>query len=267
MAREDDRTSAPTPDARDLRVLTWNVDGLSESQLGERMETLCLEITIGGDLEAAAAGRPTPPMPHVIALQEVVRVAHLAYFAPHLSAAGFSLWPGGPPEGREYYEVLAVRAPWALERCERRPFADSPLARAGTIATLRHAESEQRLVVITGHLESLRSGSDARLAQAREIASWMAAEPSPAIFAGDTNLRDAEWKSIEPELGLRDAFVELGSPKACRATWYPEDDRRTGFRFDRMWLCGSVSAQSMRLRRCRGSSDHAGVETALRLDA
>src|SRR5690606_25979780 len=105
-------------------------------------------------------------------LQEVVRVAHRAYFQPHLSAAGFTLWPHGTPDEREYYEVLAVRAPWTFERCERRAFTESPLARAGTIATLRHAQTEQRFVVITGHLESLRSGEGARLEQAREIASW-----------------------------------------------------------------------------------------------
>lgn len=251
-------------DPQDLRVLTWNVDGLNESQLGERMERLCLEILVGGDLARAAAGAPTPPMPHVLALQEVVRVAHRAYLGPHLSAAGYSLWPDAPLVDREYYEVLAVRAPWTFERCERRPFEDSPLARACTIATLRHGASEQRVTVMTGHLESLRNGSDARLSQAREIASWMQGEPHPAIFAGDTNLRDAEWEAIEGELGVRDVFVELGSPRSARVTWRPENGR-AGFRFDRVWTTGDITARTIALRSSPRNSDHAGVESVLRL--
>lgn len=250
-------------DQRDVRILTWNVDGLDEAQLGERMERICLEILVGGDLARAAAGAPTPPMPHVIALQEVVRVAHRAYFGPHLSAAGYSLWPEVPPSDREHYELLAVRTPWTIERAERRPFAESPLAREGTIASLSHRGEGPRRTVITGHLESLRNGGDARLAQAREIAGWMRGESGPAIFAGDTNLRDAEWQAIAGELGVRDVFEELGSPGPARVTWRPESDRRGGLRFDRVWVAGAITARSIRLRSSPGSSDHAGVEALL----
>ncbi|UJR83243.1 endonuclease/exonuclease/phosphatase family protein [Sandaracinus amylolyticus] len=246
----------------ELRLLTWNVDGLNESQLGERMERLCLEILIGGDLARAASGAPTAPMPHVLALQEVVRVAHRGYFAPHLAAAGFTIWPEAPID-REHYEVIAARAPWTIERCERRPFADSALARAGTIATLRHAPSDRRVVVITAHMESLRSGSESRLAQAREIATWMRDAPEGAIFAGDTNLRESEWDVVASELGVRDVFLELGAPKSARVTWRPENDRRAGFRFDRVWTAGAIDARSMRLRSVPRASDHAGVEVSL----
>lgn len=248
----------------ELRLLTWNVDGLNESQLGERMERLCLEIMIGGDLARAAAGHATAPMPHVLLLQEVVRVAHRAYFGPHLGAAGFTVWPDAPIPDREHYELVAVRAPWILENCERRPFTESPLARAGTLATIRHASSGRRALVITGHLESLRSGHDARLAQAREIAGWMREAGLPAAFAGDTNLREAEWQALEPELAdLRDAFVALGSPKRARVTWRPEGEARAGFRFDRVWTTGSIEPREMKLRSVPRASDHAGVEVAL----
>lgn len=256
----------PTPhdDPRELRVLTWNVNGLDETQLGERTERLCLEILVGGDLARAAAGAPLAPMPHVLALQEVVRVSHRAVLAPHLAAAGYALWPEAPLPDREHYEMLAVRAPWTIERCERRPFGESPLARAGTIATLRRAGAEERLTVITGHLESLRNGSDARIAQAREIAGWLRDAGGPAVFAGDTNLRDAEWQAVEHELGVRDVFVALGSPKTARVTWRPENDRRAGFRFDRVWIAGALEARGIRLRSSPRNSDHAGVEAVLR---
>jgi hypothetical protein len=267
-----------TGPARELRVLTWNVDGLNESQLGQRTERLCLEMLVGGDLARAAAGAPMPPMPHVLALQEVVRVAHRAYLAPHLAAAGFTLWPPAPLEEREHYELIAVRPPWRLERCERRPLSDSPLARECTLATLRHdapgdvpgdapgggAASAAPVTVMTAHMESLRSGSGSRLAQAREIAAWMRAADGPAIFAGDTNLRDTEWESLEGALGVRDAFLELGAPASARVTWRPEHGGG-GFRFDRVWLAGRVTPRSIALRRSPRDSDHAGVEVALSL--
>src|SRR5690606_11792580 len=148
-------------------------------------------------------------------------------------------------------------------RCERRPFAESPLARAGTLATLRHAVSGRRLLVITGHLDSLRSGHDARLAQAREIAGWMREAEVPAVFAGDTNLRDAEWQELEPAVAVRDAFEALGSRRRSRVTWRPEGEARAGYRFDRVWTTGAIEARELRLRSVARASDHAGVEVVL----
>ena len=59
-----------------MRVLTWNVDGLDHKRIGARMEKLCVEIFLGGDLRAALEGRPVPPMPEVIGFQEMTRHAH-----------------------------------------------------------------------------------------------------------------------------------------------------------------------------------------------
>jgi len=248
-----------------LRVLSWNTDGLNETRLGQRMEKLCLEILIGGDLAGALAGEPTPPMPDVVALQEVVRVAQRGYFAPHFGAAGFTLWPDGPPGDGEYWELLAVRPPWIVERAERRPFADSPLGRACTVARLRRGESKRRVTVMTAHMESLRSGREPRLSQTREIDAWMRAERGPVVFAGDTNLRDREWAEVKGELALRDAFVEAGEPASARFTWRPDEESR-GFRFDRLCLAGGLRTVSFRSRSCPRGSDHEGVEATLGFD-
>ncbi|HJL17984.1 MAG TPA: endonuclease/exonuclease/phosphatase family protein [Sandaracinaceae bacterium LLY-WYZ-13_1] len=247
-----------------LDLVTWNVDGLNESRLGQRMERLCLEILVGGDLKAALAGAPTPPMPHVVALQEVVHVAYRGYFAPHFAAAGYRLWPTRAPAESEYWELLAVRPPWTLVHAERRPFAHSPLGRAGTVAELVHGASGARATVITGHLESLRSGAEARVDQAREIAGWLREADGPAVFAGDTNLREREARTLaEPP---RDAFVEAGSPATERDTWHPDaEEGGPGFRFDRVWLAGPIHVRRLRLRRSR-ASDHHGVEVRLAID-
>lgn len=245
-----------------LRVLTWNVDGLNESRLGQRMEQVCLEVLVGGDLRAAIEGRPTPPMPGVIVLQEVVHVGHRGYFAPHLSAAGFTMWPTAAPADTEHYELLAVGPRWSIEACERRPFDHSPLGRACTVASIRQRASGRRLTVLTAHMESLRSGKDARLDQARQIDAWMRAADGPAIFAGDTNLRASEWRALARGVGFRDAFEVLGSPADARVTWRPED-AEVGFRFDRVWLAGPVEARELKVRERPTVSDHAAVEATL----
>lgn len=247
-----------------LRALTWNVEGLNESRLGQRMEKICLEILVGGDLAAAVAGAPTPPMPHVVALQEVVRVAHRGYFAPHFGAAGYTVWPENPPGDSEYYELLAVRPPWQLTQCERQPFDVSPLGRTCTRATIRHSGSERTVTVLTAHLESLRSGHEPRLAQVAQIDAWMRGAEGPAVFAGDTNLRDAEWDVVAPELALRDAFEEAGAPTRSRVTWRPPEGEG-GFRFDRVWLAGPIRVRAFGLRHCPRSTDHEGVEVSLTL--
>ncbi len=246
------------PAERSLRVLTWNAEGLNETQLGQRTERLCLEILIGGDLAAAMAGKPTPPMPHVIALQEVVRIAHRGYFAPHFGSAGYTLWPDGPPGESDHYELISERPPWRIEHVERRPFEDSPLGRACTIARLVHADSGERVTFMTAHLESLKSGREPRIAQCLDIDRWMRGEER-AVFAGDTNLRESEWEIVRDEVSMRDAFVEAGSPPSARVTWRPEDDAR-GFRFDRIWFAGALGVRDFRRRSCARASDHDGVE-------
>lgn len=240
-----------------LRVLTWNVDGLNTTRLGARMEKICLEILIGGDLRAAMEGRPVPPPPHVVALQEVVHIAQRGYFAKHFAAAGFSFYPEDRPGISEYWEMIAVRAPWRIVHAERAPFDYSPLGRALTRLELAH-EDGREITVLTAHMESLRSGHGPRLAQAAEIDAAM--KGRDAVFMGDTNLRESETRELS--LSLRDAFEELGRPKRAAHTWWPEESDR-GFRFDRVWLSGALRATALKTRRRTKLSDHAALEATL----
>ena len=77
----------PMDDARSLRVLTWNVEGLETTRLDSRAERICHELLLGMDVKQALAGEPSPPMPEVICLQEVVPRVHVAKLRPHLGAA------------------------------------------------------------------------------------------------------------------------------------------------------------------------------------
>lgn len=237
-----------------MRALTWNVDGVDHKRVGARMEKLCVEIFLGGDLRAALEGRPLPPMPEVLAFQEMTRHAHGA-LKQHLRAAGFSSFPTEPLEDREDYLMLAVRPPFSLLSCEHRPFSDSPLRRGCLVAEL---DGPIRCRFLTAHMESLRSGREARIAQAREIDRWLH-EGTPAIFGGDTNLRQGEWAEIAKGFRARDAFHLAGEPRKHAATWWPEGGP-PGYRFDRFWMTDDWRLDDFRRRHVRGASDHAGVE-------
>ncbi|KXZ52837.1 hypothetical protein GPECTOR_8g220 [Gonium pectorale] len=66
---------------------------------------------------------------------------------------------------------------------------------------------------------------------------------SPLLLAGDTNMRDQE-DSVPGELGLRDAWLEAGSPPGARWTWdthvnrYYQNGHRYTARYDRILYRG-----------------------------
>jgi endonuclease/exonuclease/phosphatase family metal-dependent hydrolase len=194
-------------------LVTWNVAGLSEPALDERTEAQCLFLLL------------SEPTPHVIALQEVVRRTWFAHWRPHLSAAGFRVFPADPTDtDSEYFTVLAVRDASATGGLG--PFAPSRMGR--------------RLVVVesggwtfcTAHFESERAGREHRVAQASAVAALLHRSPGPAVFAGDTNLRAEEEPRVEGLAALTDAWDGAGRPASGRATWR---GARASARYDRIW--------------------------------
>lgn len=247
----------------ELRVLSWNVNGLETSRLDSRMERLATEVLLGVRLQDALAGH-SRPMPDVVCLQEVVKRAQLAKIGPHFTAAGFVMHPPQPARDDGDYSLIALRPPWRLEQVETRELEESPLGRTLIEAQLAH-EDGTRVSVLTAHLESLRSGSEARVAQCLEIDGRLRSSPHPALFAGDTNLRADEWSRARTAGALmKDAFELAGEPRLHRHTWWPEGSER-GFRFDRIWLDAQHGWQvELTTRRRDTLSDHAAIEALLR---
>lgn len=246
-----------------LRVLTWNLNGLDTARLDQRMERACMELVLGMDLRDAMAGRSGPPTPDVLCLQEVVRRVQLAKLRPHLTAAGFTLYPETPPREDGDYVLVAVRAPWRIVQGSWTRFEESPLARGWLELTIEHDGARAR--VLTAHMESLRSGKEPRIAQALELDARLRADDTPAVFAGDTNLRaDEVERATEAGFTSKDAFVLAGSPRAHRYTWWPEESER-GMRFDRIWLDPTTpfSVDELRTRRRDTVSDHAALEARI----
>lgn len=222
-------------------VVSWNLNGLDTEALGARWEAALQDILLGARIEAIAAGAASRAPPHVLLLQEVTTVGFHAHLKPHLRAAGYRFFPESPPD-RNYWELIAFRAPlvWLEGRSEplwktqfgrwmhtaRLSFDPTPEASA--------ALPQRELRVSTAHFDSgpEPGAALARKAQARDICGTL---EGPALFAGDTNLRDREWAEVEKGLEeVTDVWAAAGSDPDARFTWFGHQKKA---RFDRAW-CG-----------------------------
>jgi len=207
-------------------VLSWNLFGLEDAHLDVRTEAALFIALLGGRPEdVLLAGKPPPP-PDIVLFQEVVERTFHAHLRPHLTAAGYTIVPS-QPRPREYFEVVAVRPPFVvtghaihtLDSGQGRELVEVTAERDG-----------QSWLVMTAHLESLRSGSRLRMGQARFVLDRLRAHDGPGVFGGDTNLRVEE----ADQLGvLPDAWEACGAKAAERWTWVREHGRRA--RYDRIW--------------------------------
>lgn len=240
-----------------MELVTWNLDGLEPRKLDERTEAACLETLLA----------PEGP-PDVVVLQEVVQRSLMAHLRHHFGHAGYSLMR--QPADSEYYCVIFSRLPVKAARAHRFP---------GTIMgrALLAVEVDVGGVVWrigTAHLESLREGGKQRVKQANHVARWLRGWSGPAVFAGDTNLRDSELKKIDTT-DVVDAWEAMGRPSDSAYTWDLKrnvnlpvrGDRPPRFRFDRVW-CKGCTPSALRLTGETVTngvmpSDHFGIRVSL----
>lgn len=238
-----------------LRLVTWNLDGLEDRHLDVRTEAACLALLL----------RPAPP--DVVLLQEVVPRSFLAHLRPHFAHAGYAIVPSQPPE-REYFVAAMIRDGSRVKTAWRAPFRGSRMGRELLGVQLAHEGREW--LVCTAHLESLKPSREERRAQLATVAAALAAHAGPAVFAGDTNLRDEELPGVPGIDGIVDAAVLAGRPAA---TWFPRKGASRGMRFDRVLLDARTPWRPAPLRllgeepvdeadRMR-ISDHLGIEVVL----
>lgn len=223
----------------DRVVVSWNVAGL-HAGADERAEAQCLAVLL------------SEPMPHVVALQEVVRRTWFGHWRPHLAAAGFRVAGDPTATDSEYFCVLAVRGPLEVVAW---PFAPSRMGRRCTVAR------SGGWTFATAHLESERAGADLRIAQAAAVAGALRAEPGPAAFVGDTNLRAEEEARVDGLGEVTDAWVAAGRPAAAAVTWR---GGRASARFDRVWCNGAAGVAAVdTLPTDPALSDHAALRARL----
>lgn len=238
-----------------MQLVSWNLNGLEDGHLDERTEAAMFQILLGAPIEKAMVAGFKPNMPDIIVLQEVVERSFHAHIKKHLKMAGFHLFPDAPTE-RSYFEIIASRE--AFEETQYQKFSWTNQGRGLSIGKL-----ESGLTIMTAHMESQKPGSLMRIDQAKEILTIMP-EHSPCIFAGDTNLREEEWSSIEKG-EVTDAWEVTGSPKAHKVTW---QNKVYKARYDRVWTQGLTidsfkTFGSNRIKTIKeSSSDHKALRVS-----
>jgi endonuclease/exonuclease/phosphatase family metal-dependent hydrolase len=204
-----------------LNVVSWNLNGLDVDGLDRRME-------------AAAHGLlMRQPHPEVLLFQEVVDRGLHAHLRRHLGAVGYGM-AQQPPTG-SYYVAAFVRAPAVLTEAAFYPLGGR-LGRGMLVLDLTYSGQAWR--VGTAHFESGPREGDVRIAQTTRVLDVLGEHSGPALFAGDTNLRDRELKDRIAARGWSDAWLTSGGAAEHAGTWAPARgvSPMRLFRFDRAWV-------------------------------
>ena len=205
-----------------MKLVSWNINGLEDRELDVRTESALFQLLLGAPIEKAVLPGFKPNSPDIVLLQEVVERSFFAHVKPHLEAAGFTVYPAKPTES-SYFEVIGVKS-----KILDASFIKFPWSDYGRGLTEVKVEG---LTIMTAHMESMKPGAKQRVDQGQFIIDRMQ-ERGPCIFAGDTNLRKAEWAEINKGY-VDDAWEYVGSVKKQRTTWKLNNYRA---RYDRAWV-------------------------------
>ncbi len=224
-----------------MRLVTWNLNGLEDANIDDRTEAAVFTMILGARLDQLHAGTAAESPPDVIVLQEVTKRMLAASISRHLPAGGYSVIPIDAPD-REVFEVLAFRNTVSFVDYNLVPLVASNYGRLlHTLDLTTEIAPANRvpLRILTAHFDSGTDGTKIRTAQLRQVA---AAATSAAVFAGDANLRKAEWEAVQPNVSIRDAWEVLGRPADTRVTWVRDEYKA---RFDRVFVGSAVRPTAM----------------------
>ena len=241
-----------------MKLISWNLNGLEDAYLDERTEAAMFQMLLGAPIEKAMMEGFKPNSPDIIVLQEVVERTFHAHIKPHLTAAGFHIYAGSSAE-RSYFEIIASRFPFKSKHYQKFSWSDQGRG-------LSMVQLENNLSILTAHMESQKPGSSMRIDQAAEILDLMP-KNSPCIFAGDTNLRKAEWQALETG-DIIDAWEAQNSPKKYKVTWRNKSYKA---RYDRAWLHNltpvnfEIFGENKIMGVNQASSDHSALRVEFKL--
>jgi endonuclease/exonuclease/phosphatase family metal-dependent hydrolase len=246
-------------------VLTWNLNGLDDTKLDERTEAAVFISVTGYTVRQLANGKKPHHAPDVLMFQEVTERTFEAHLNTHLPRGGYTLYPATPPE-RETFEVIAVRKPAQIIRAQTVPLERSLYGRNLTIVDVDGVPGMTAPIrLLTAHFDSGVEEGPVRVAAAKQVAAAM---NERSLFAGDTNMRNAEWDQVADGLGLVDAWEAVGSPDDLKRTWRMFE---RGARFDRIWLGAGLHAVDIHGLGTKplsglpqGPSDHIGLLVDIR---
>jgi endonuclease/exonuclease/phosphatase family metal-dependent hydrolase len=221
-----------------VRFLTWNLNGLDEDHIDERMEAAVFTSILGARLDQLEAGAAGSLPPDVMVFQEVTRRTFQSQLAKHLPAGGYQIRPSEAVD-RETFEVIAYRAPLIMRAYDAQALVASQYSRFLHIADFDQGDG-QSIRILTGHFDSGSDSGKIRNAQLRQVNSLLGER---GVFGGDANLRKAEWVDAKQRLVMRDAWEVLGEPADTKVTWRRDDYKA---RFDRVFVSEAITPISMR---------------------
>ncbi|XP_043921684.1 tyrosyl-DNA phosphodiesterase 2 isoform X2 [Protopterus annectens] len=197
----NDKASEEDKDNSQLTLVTWNIDGLDESNLIERARGVCSYLALYS--------------PDVVFLQEVIP-PYLIYLQKR--AVSYNIIPGND---YGYFTVIMLKKSRVkLLKQEITHFPTTSMMRNLLSVHVRVGGSD--LCLMTSHLESTRGQAKERLTQLNTLFHKMKEVPesSVVIYGGDTNLRDQEVTKVGGlPAGVVDVWEFLGKPEHCRYTW------------------------------------------------
>ncbi|KAG8442316.1 hypothetical protein GDO86_011203 [Hymenochirus boettgeri] len=170
---ENNPTTLNTKDESHFSFLTWNIDGLDQSNLSERARGVCSYLALYS--------------PDVVFLQEVIP-PYYEYLKKR--AVSYTIIAGN--EDGYFTAMMLKKSRVKLIAQRIVPYPSTAMLRNLLVADV--SISGNNVCLMTSHLESTKSHSKERLNQMDVVIKTILDAPpsSTVIFGGDTNLRDQE---------------------------------------------------------------------------
>lgn len=223
---EDSPASTRKPSEEDdkkLSLISWNVDGLDTDNLAERARGLCSYLVLYS--------------PDVVFLQELIP-PYVEYLKKR--AVSYLIIEGG--EIGYFTGMMLKKSRVKLMESNIVPYPTTQMMRNLLIAQVTFRE--QKLCLMTSHLESCKGHAGERMKQLQVVMQRMreAPEDVTVLFGGDTNLRDTEVVKVGLPSTVYDVWEHLGKAEHCRYTWDTKANTNkkvpyiSRCRFDRIYL-------------------------------
>jgi len=260
---------------QDLRILSWNVDGLGEEATKRAKKIVSTILSLS-------------PLPHVVCLQEITEETH-GLFEQGLRGS----YACHSQLSQEVYENGYFTTMYCLNEAIKthavRRIAFSCGSNMGRdvlsidVALVNSSKGNNNnsnnnnndnnddhsfpATIMTTHLESLKQNRYLRTAQFRELHALMTREAKknrrPVVLCGDLNIRDEEVAEVDPSLLLEDAYlkyVDVSRSKQGEQQQNPQHKREEIAESSKTWRRWESNKKfwlSSRFDRC--FSNRAGI--------
>ncbi|XP_075682678.1 tyrosyl-DNA phosphodiesterase 2 [Rhinoderma darwinii] len=229
----DNPATLTQEDEGHITFLTWNVDGIDQSNLQERARGVCSYVALYS--------------PDIIFLQEVIP-PYYEYLKKR--AVSYTIITGN--EDGYFTAIMLKKTRVRLISKEIVTFPSTVMMRNLLIANVNICG--HNICLMTSHLESTKEHSNERLKQLDIVLKKIQEVPpsTTVLFAGDTNLRDKEVEKIGGlPSNILDIWEFLGKPEHCRYTWDTKMNNNlkisytSRLRFDRIFYRAAVDGSQV----------------------